>query len=79
MTVILSSVLFNLSHKFFHAFECASSYCSLGDEVEPDLNLVEPGGIGRCVVYMPSVMNRQPALDFGMFMGGIVVDHQMNI
>lgn len=30
-------------------------------------------------MYMPSVMNRQPALDFGMFVGGIVIDHQMNV
>jgi len=78
MVVILPNVFFDLSHKFFYTSESATSYRSLGDEVEPDFNLVEPRGIGRCVMDVPSFMNCQPAPDLGMFVSGIVVDYQVN-
>ena len=51
----------------------------LGDNVEPDFHLVEPGGIAGSVMNMIAGSKCQPASDFGLFVSSVVVDDQMNI
>ena len=42
----------DLVDQVLHAAERASPDRSLGDDVEPDLDLVQPGGVGRGVVHV---------------------------
>lgn len=69
----------DFSGQVLDAPEGASSNRLLGDHVEPDLDLVQPGGVGRRQMDVKARMQGQPALHPGVFVGGIVVDDQMNI
>jgi len=53
-----------------HAPECPPSNRLLGDQVEPDLHLVKPGGVGRGQMDVKTGVQGQPALHPGMFMSG---------
>lgn len=59
--------------------EGASSNRLLSDQVEPDLHLVKPGGVGRRQMDVKTRMQGQPALHPGMLMGGVVIDDRMNV
>ena len=50
---------------------------ALGNEPEPAFDLVEPGGIRGDVVHVIAGPLRQPSAHLGMFVGGIVVDDQV--
>lgn len=69
----------NLGGKLLDAPERASANGLLGNDVEPDLHLVQPGGIGRRQTDVEMGMQGQPALHPGMLVGGIVADDQMNL
>ena len=71
--------LVNLRYQFFHTSECSSTDGLLSDSVEPDLDLIEPGGISGSEVNMVSGVKRQPILNSLMFMGGVVIDDEMDI
>ncbi len=47
----------------------------LRDEVEPDLDLVEPGGVGGSEVEMVAGSVGEPALDAGVLVGAVVADN----
>ena len=49
-----------------------------GDFGEEILDRVEPGSRGRGEVKSPARMARQPSQHFGVFMGGVVVEHDMD-
>lgn len=51
----------------------------LSNNAEPQLDLIEPGGIGRGIVNMVAGPFGQPEFDFGMFVGGIVIDDKMEV
>ena len=51
----------------------------LRDEMEPDLDLVEPGSIGGGEVDVVAGPVGQPALDAGMLVGGMVVDDEVDV
>ena len=59
--------------------ERAAADLTLGDEAEPAFDLVEPGGIGWREVDMEPGSLGQPGTGLWMFVGGIVVDHEMDI
>ena len=69
----------DLGRQFFHAPECASANGLLGNDVEPDLNLVKPGSVGRRQMDMETRVQGQPSLHPGMLVSGIVIDDQMNL
>jgi len=50
---------------------------ALSDEAEPSLHLVEPGRVGGDVVHVIARPLRQPGAHLGMFVGGVVVDDQV--
>ena len=52
---------------------------SLGDQTEPALHLTQPGGIGRGEVQVVPGTSGQPSLDLRMFVGRIVVNHQVDL
>ena len=51
----------------------------LGDDVEPDLDLVEPGGVGGSEMDMVARPGGEPALDLGMLVGAVVVDDEVDV
>ncbi len=51
----------------------------LGDDVEPDFDLVEPGGISGGEVEMVAGPGREPAPDAGVLVGAVVVDNEVDI
>ncbi len=53
VAMVLMDVLLNARDEFFDTAEGPASDRLLGDEVEPDLHLVKPGGVRRCMVDMP--------------------------
>ena len=63
----------------FDAPETAFANRLLGDEAEPTFDLIEPGRVGRSVVDLEAGPLRQPESYLGVFVGGIVVDDQMDI
>lgn len=71
--------VFDLGGQLFHAAESAPTNSCLGDDVEPDFHLGQPGGIGGCVMEMVAGADRYPASHSFMFMGGVVAHHQMNV
>ena len=42
MTIVVVAVFLNLGHEFLDTCEGAAADCLLGDEIEPDLDLIQP-------------------------------------
>jgi len=57
----------------------ATSDGHLGDDAEPAFDLVEPGGIGGCVVDVVSGPPCEPGPDLGMLVGGVIVDDEVDV
>ena len=51
----------------------------MGDDVERNLDLVEPGRIGGSEMEMVAGPCSEPALDFDVFMGAVIVDDEVDI
>ena len=51
----------------------------LRDEVESDLDLVEPGGVGGGEVDVVAGPVGEPALDAGVLVGAVVVDDEVDV
>jgi hypothetical protein len=66
-------------YKISNGIEGAALDVALGDEGEEAFDLVEPRGIGRREVKMPTRMAREPSSDLGMLMGGVAVDDEMDV
>ena len=79
MRVVGANVLLDLFDQIFNTFECPSADRFLGDLVEPNLHLIEPGGVGRDVMHMPAAMERQPAFDPRMLVRAVVIDYHVDI
>ena len=78
MSVMTFHKLINFKDQIFDASESSSPDCSLGDEIKPDLDLIQPGSIGRRIVDLISGMSHNPTLDLGVFMSGVIIHHQVN-
>ena len=69
----------DLVNQFLDVGERSAVDGLLDDEAEPALHLVDPGGVGRGVVHVMALSPAQPGLDLGMLVGGVVVDHEMDV
>ncbi len=69
----------DLLHQVFDATERAAADGALSDEVEPDLHLVEPGGIGGSVVDVKAGPLSQPGSHLGVLVGGVVVHDKAGV
>ena len=65
--------------QLLHLTEGAASNGALGDDVEPDLDLVEPGSVGRREVDVETWMFGQPHFDLGVLVGPVVVDDDVEV
>jgi hypothetical protein len=61
MAVRILDVVIDFSDQFFHAAKRSPTKSSLRDAIEPDLHLVEPGGIGCSEVYVEPWPCGEPA------------------
>ena len=51
----------------------------VGEQCEPAFDLVEPGGAGRREVEVIARVAGEPRFDGWRFVGGVVVEHQMDV
>jgi hypothetical protein len=75
----MTSEVIDFRGQVLNAPESASSNRLLGDDVEPDLHLIQPGGVGRSQMDMKTGVQGQPAPHPSMFMCGVVVDDQVDV
>jgi len=78
MSVVPVDIFLDLSNQLFDAPEGPTSNGLLGNDIEPDLDLIQPRDVGWGVVDVPSFMGCQPALNTRVFVGGIVVYHHVD-
>lgn len=69
----------NLSGEIFDAVKSTTPYGLLGNEVEPDFHLVEPGSIGGGVMQMIAGSGREPASHFRVLMSAVIVHDEMDV
>jgi hypothetical protein len=55
----------------------AATQLFFSEACEPAFDQIEPGGAGRREVQVEAWMTQQPALDGRGFMGGVIVDDQV--
>lgn len=75
--VVLNEVL-DFSHQVFDTAESAATDGLLGDNVEPDFDLVKPRSVGLRVVHLKPGVRRQPAKHARMLVRGVVIHDQMH-
>lgn len=69
----------DFSHQVFDVREGAATDRLLSDDTEPPFHEIEPGGISRREVQMKARPASKPSLDFGVFVGRVVVDDEMHV
>ena len=69
----------NLSGEIFDAVKSTPANGLLGNEVEPDFHLVEPGSIGGGEMEMIAGSGRDPASHFGVLMRAVIVHDEMDV
>ena len=65
--------------EFFQIAEDAAPEPIVSEVAKETFHHVQPRRAGRSEVEMKARMSRQPALHFGMFMGGIVIADQVQL
>ena len=65
--------MIDFRHQFLHTAESSPANGLLRDAIEPDLHLIEPGGIGRSEVHMESWSRGEPASHSPMLVGGVII------
>src|SRR5258706_8906732 len=77
--VVVADELFDALDELLDAGERAAADCLVGDEREEAFHLIQPGAVGRDEVHVPAWPTRQPSLDLGVTVSGVVVDDAMNV
>jgi hypothetical protein len=77
--VVRRHELLDLGDQLFDAGEAAAPDGPLRDDPKPPLQLVQPGGIGGCVVHVETRPLGQPGPDLGVLVGAVVVHDQVDI
>jgi len=67
----------DLGHQLFRAAESTATDGLLGDDVEPDFDLVKPASIRRRVMHLKPRVRRQPAKHAGMLVRRVVIHDQV--
>jgi hypothetical protein len=78
MTVGILDVMIDFRDQFLHTAERSPANGLLRDAIEPDLHLIEPGGIGWSEVHMESWSDGEPASHSSMLVGGVVVHNDLH-
>ena len=76
MGIVGLDEVLDLGYQFFDAAEGAAANGLLGDDAEPDFNLIQPGSAGRSEMHLNAGVCGQPALDARVLVRGVVVHDQ---
>ena len=76
--IVSSHEVLDPGHQLLHAAKGPATDGLLRNDVDPNFDLVEPGGVGRSKVHVTAGVRGQPALDGRMLVHGIVVHDQMD-
>src|SRR5271165_5507858 len=76
---MLGKVLHDRVDQLAHAAEAAGKDRLLAQVSEEAFDQVHPGRTGGRKMQLEARMACQPALDDGMFMGGVIVQNDMNV
>lgn len=69
----------DFAHQVFDVGEGTAANGLLRDDTEPAFHEIQPGRIRGGEVDVVSGPSGQPGFDFGMFVGGVVIDDQMHV
>jgi len=70
--------MFDFCDQVFNTLERSTTNGPLCNNIKPDFDLIEPRSIRGCIVNLVTRMCREPSFNRGMFMGGVIVDDQMD-
>src|SRR5258707_8721994 len=73
MAVGILDVVIDVLDQVFHATERSAANGLLRNTVEPDLHLIEPGGIGGSEVHMEPWPCSKPAFNSQMLVRGVII------
>jgi len=79
MAVGILDVVIDFLDQVFHAAERSPANGLLCNAVEPDLHLIEPGGIGRSEVYVESWSCGEPAFNSQMLVRGVIIHDNVHL
>jgi len=75
--VVTVDVTSNRQDEFFEIAKHTAPQSVLSEIAEEALHHVEPGSAGGREVHMKTWVAIQPALNFGVFVGGVVIDDEV--
>src|SRR5437016_4429680 len=78
MGIVTANVVLNFPDELSDALEGPPPDGPLGDDVEPNFDLVQPGRGGRGVVNMPAGVGSKPTFHRGMLVRPVVVNYLMD-
>ena len=78
MAIGILHVVIDFLDQVFHVAERSPANGLLRNAVEPDLHLIEPGGIGRSKVHMESWSRGEPASHSPMLVGGVIIHNDVH-
>lgn len=79
MGIVLFHESVDLARQLLDSGERATADGLPRDEPEPALDLVDPRGVGGCVMHVVTGPAGQPRLHLGMLVGGVVVNDQIDV
>ena len=75
--IVLLDKRFNVVNQVLHTPKRPAADDPLGDEVKPNLHLIQPRGVGGRVVHMIARARRQPRSHLGVLVRGVVVHNEV--
>ncbi len=79
MAVRILDVVIDFLDQFFHTAKRSPAKSSLGNAVEPDLHLIEPGGVGWSEVYVEPWPCGEPASNSQMLVRGVIIHDDVHL
>ena len=79
MAVRILDVVIDFLDQFLDAAKGSPAKSSLRDAIEPDLHLIQPGGIGWSEVYVEPWPCGEPVSDSQMFVRGVIIHDDVHL
>ena len=79
VAVVVFDVGVDALDELLDAAKGAAADGALGDETEPEFDLIEPRRVGRGVVDVVTRPGGEPGANLGVLVGGVVVDDQVQV
>ena len=79
MAVGILGVVIDFLDQFLHAAKLSPAKTSLRDAIEPDLHLIEPGGISWSEVHVEPWPCGEPTSNSQMFVRGVIIHDDVHV